>query len=43
MLTLITTPIGNLNDMSPRAITAIEQADIWLVKIHASQQSLSAF
>lgn len=28
MLTLITTPIGNLNDMSPRAISAIEQADI---------------
>ena len=28
MLTLITTPIGNLNDMTPRAITAIEQADI---------------
>lgn len=28
MLTLITTPIGNLNDMSPRSITAIEQADL---------------
>ena len=28
MLTLITTPIGNLNDMAPRSITAIEQADL---------------
>ena len=28
MLTLITTPIGNLNDITPRAIKAIEQADI---------------
>lgn len=28
MLTLITTPIGNLNDMSPRSIAAIEQADL---------------
>lgn len=28
MLTLITTPIGNLNDMTPRSIIAIEQADI---------------
>ena len=28
MLTLITTPIGNLNDMTPRSITAIEQADL---------------
>lgn len=28
MLTLITTPIGNLNDMSPRSITAIEQVDL---------------
>lgn len=28
MLTLITTPIGNLNDMSPRSIEAIEQADL---------------
>ena len=28
MLTLITTPIGNLTDMAPRSITAIEQADL---------------
>ena len=28
MLTLITTPIGNLNDMSPRSISAIEEADL---------------
>jgi len=28
MLTLITTPIGNLDDMSPRSIAAIEQADL---------------
>ena len=28
MLTLITTPIGNLNDMSPRSIEAMAQADL---------------
>ena len=28
MLTLITTPIGNLADMSPRSINAIEEADL---------------
>ena len=28
MLTLITTPIGNLNDMSPRSIEAMVQADL---------------
>ena len=28
MLTLITTPIGNLSDMTPRSIAAIEEADL---------------
>ena len=28
MLTLITTPIGNLGDMAPRSIAAIEEADL---------------
>ena len=28
MLTLITTPIGNLSDISERAITAIADADL---------------
>jgi 16S rRNA (cytidine1402-2'-O)-methyltransferase len=31
-LTLIATPIGNLSDLSPRAIEALGAADLWLVE-----------
>lgn len=31
-LTLVATPIGNLGDLSPRAIEALSTADLWLVE-----------
>lgn len=31
-LTLVATPIGNLGDLSPRAVAALEAADLWLVE-----------
>jgi 16S rRNA (cytidine1402-2'-O)-methyltransferase len=31
-LTLVATPIGNLSDLSPRAIEALGAADIWIVE-----------
>ena len=31
-LTLIATPIGNLADLSPRAVEALEAADFWIVE-----------
>lgn len=31
-LTLIATPIGNLGDLSPRAIESLAEADFWLVE-----------
>lgn len=31
-LTLVATPIGNLGDLSPRAMEALTQADFWLVE-----------
>jgi 16S rRNA (cytidine1402-2'-O)-methyltransferase len=31
-LTLIATPIGNLGDLSPRAVTALTEADFWIVE-----------
>jgi len=31
-LTLVGTPIGNLGDLSPRAIAALTEADVWFVE-----------
>ncbi len=31
-LTLVATPIGNLSDLSPRALQALSDADLWLVE-----------
>jgi 16S rRNA (cytidine1402-2'-O)-methyltransferase len=31
-LTLVTTPIGNLADLSPRAVEALKAADFWIVE-----------
>lgn len=31
-LTLVATPIGNLGDLSPRAVEALTEADVWIVE-----------
>ena len=31
-LILVATPIGNLSDLSPRAVQALTDADVWFVE-----------